>query len=226
MAYSIVFNLLASVEARGAARFMTANSLRNSGRVDEAILLYQKAIEIEPSQAMTHFNLGVAYLSKRQPDAAIPELERALELDPKIPRAHCDLGNAMLQNGRAEQAIMHWQRALELQPDYPEALNNLAWALATQSEASLRDGAQAIKYAERACELTHYGVTGMVGTLAAAYAKAGRYDDAISTAQKACDLATKDGEAELLKKNQDLLALYLKHLPYHESNGIVRSPVP
>jgi len=48
---------------------------------------------------------------------------------------------------------------------------------------------QAVAYAERACELTHYGVTIFVGTLAAAYAEAGRFDDAIATAQKACALA-------------------------------------
>jgi tetratricopeptide (TPR) repeat protein len=53
--------------------------------------------------------------------------------------------------------------------------------------------------------------------LAAAYAEAGRYDDAIATAQKACALASAAGEQGLLRKYQDLLALYLKHQPYHEA---------
>jgi hypothetical protein len=56
-----------------------------------------------------------------------------------------------------------------------------------------------------------------VGTLAAAYAEAGRFDDAISTAEKACAMASESGDRDLLKRNQDLLALYLKHQPYHES---------
>jgi hypothetical protein len=60
-------------------------------------------------------------------------------------------------------------------------------------------------------------VTPLVGTLAAAYAEAGRFDDAIATAQKACALATAAGEQDLLEKNQKLLALYRAHQPYHEA---------
>jgi hypothetical protein len=56
----------------------------------------------------------------------------------------------------------------------------------------------------------------MVGTLAAAYAEAGRFDDAIATAQKACKLASESGEQDLLKKNNELLELYRKHLLYRE----------
>jgi hypothetical protein len=60
----------------------------------------------------------------------------------------------------------------------------------------------------------------MVGTLAAAYAEAGRFDDAIATAEKACALASQPGQQDLLKKNRELLELYRKHQPYHE----VRKP--
>ena len=96
-------------------------------------------------------------------------------------------------------------------------MNNLAWTLATSGEAGLRDGAQAVQYAKRACELTHYQETVPVGTLAAAYAEAGRFDEAIATAQRACTLAEKSGEPELLKRNQELLELYRAHQPYHEA---------
>jgi hypothetical protein len=67
----------------------------------------------------------------------------------------------------------------------------------------------------RGCELTHYQTTIYVGTLAAAYAEAGRFDEAISTAEKACTLASAAGEPGLLQKNQELLLLYQKHQPYH-----------
>jgi tetratricopeptide (TPR) repeat protein len=96
-------------------------------------------------------------------------------------------------------------------------LNNLAWTLATSKETNIRNGKRAVQIAEYACELTHYSVTFVVGTLAAAYAEAGRFDDAIATAQKACALAEKSGEQELLKKKQELLELYRAHQPYHEA---------
>jgi hypothetical protein len=55
-----------------------------------------------------------------------------------------------------------------------------------------------------------------MGTLAAAYAEAGRFDEAMATAQKACALAEKSGDQELLKRNQELLELYRARQPYHE----------
>jgi hypothetical protein len=97
-----------------------------------------------------------------------------------------------------------------------ELLNNLAWLLATCPQASVRNGPEAVQLAEKACQLTRYQTTALVGTLAAAYAEAGRFDDAIATAQKACALAAKTGDQARLQKNRELLELYQQHLPYHE----------
>ncbi|MGA3267272.1 MAG: glycosyltransferase family 39 protein [Verrucomicrobiota bacterium] len=97
----------------------------------------------------------------------------------------------------------------------PELLNNLAWQLATSADPKTRDGRQAVELARRACELTQYRVTVMVGTLAAAYAEAGQFDEAIATAQRACALASEQGQTELLRRNQELLELYRGHQAYH-----------
>jgi len=226
LAYTVVFNLLASVEAHATADYLVGNSFLNSGRVDEAITQYQKAVEIQPGNVMAHYSLGYALLKTRRLDEAMLQLQMALRIQPDLALAHCDLGDALLQKGRVSEAIAHWQRAIEIDPQYLEAQNNLAWVLATWPEASFRNGAQAVKYAERACELTHHGVTPMLGTLAAAYAEAGRFDDAIATAEKACALATKSGDQDLFKRNQKLLALYLKHLPYRESPEAFVPAVP
>jgi hypothetical protein len=87
---------------------------------------------------------------------------------------------------------------------------------ATSPEAPIRDGTQAVQLAQHVCELTPYRKTIMVGTLAAACAEAGRFDDAIWMAQKACALASAAGVQDLLKRNQELLELYRAHQPYHE----------
>lgn len=99
----------------------------------------------------------------------------------------------------------------------PEVNNNLAWSLATNPDAAKRNGLLAVKLAEDACQRTQYRITIMIGTLAAAYAEAGRFDDAISAAQKAIALASQSGDRKLLEENQKLLTLYLNHQPYHES---------
>ena len=111
--------------------------------------------------------------------------------------------------------VFHVLRPFCMAP--PEALNNRAWSYATSVEAGLRNGPLAVQLAERACELTHYQTSIYIGTLAAAYAEAGRFDDAIATAQKACALAEKSGQQDLLQKNRELLAWYQKHQPYRET---------
>jgi tetratricopeptide (TPR) repeat protein len=201
-------------------------ALRQKGRVDEAIAHFQKVLEINPGYAEARINLGNALLQQGRVDEAVVHYQKALQIKPDSVEAHINLGNALLKSGRTDEAITHYQRALQIKPDFLEVLNNLAWLLATCPDARVRDGALAVKYAERACELTHYDVIPMVGTLAAAYAEAGRFDDAISTAQKACALASASGERDLLERNQKLLALYRAHQPYHEPARTVAPAAP
>jgi protein O-mannosyl-transferase len=105
-------------------------------------------------------------------------------------------------------------------------LNNLAWIMATCPEANLRDGAEAVRLAQQACELTGFRRTLMVGTLAAAYAEAGQFVEAVTTAQKACALAAESGDEALVSKNQKLLQLYRAGRPYHETtNALPAVPV-
>src|ERR1035441_6106299 len=114
-------------------------------------------------------------------------------------------------------AIDCYHKALKAQPDWPESLNNLAWILAANPDASLRNGAEAVALAERACKLTGYKEGIFVGTLAAAYAEAGRFQDAVNSAEKAHSLALAAGQKELAQKNQELLELYRAGHAYHEA---------
>ena len=59
----------------------------------------------------------------------------------------------------------------------------------------------------------------MVGTLGAAYAEAGRFEEAIATAERACDMAETAGEADLLKFNQRLLGFYRGRQSFHEQSS-------
>jgi hypothetical protein len=88
--------------------------------------------------------------------------------------------------------------------------------LATSSDDGLRNGAEAVRLAERACELTHHGQPLFMGTLAAAYAECGRFPEAVTTAEKAEQLATTAGLAAVAAKNRQLLELYRAGKPYHE----------
>src|SRR5207249_10415894 len=97
-----------------------------------------------------------------------------------------------------------------------DALNNLAWILATNPGDDLRDGPEAVRLAERACELTQRREPVLLGTLAAAYAETGRFTDAVTTAQKAIELAAAAGQKEVADKNRQLLELYRADKPFRD----------
>jgi hypothetical protein len=124
--------------------------------------------------------------------------------------AELELKSALLLTEHRDNAgaIKHYRAALANEPELAMALNNLAWILATSPDESLRNGAEAVKYARRACELTNFRTTMLVGTLAAAYAEAGEFSEAVATAEKACQLASTKGESELRRRNEQLLEAY------------------
>jgi hypothetical protein len=73
-----------------------------------------------------------------------------------------------------------------------------------------------VQLAERACELTHYGQPLFIGTLAAAYAEAGRFSEAVETAKRALDLSVAQNNKPLAVAIQARLKLYETNVPYHE----------
>jgi Tfp pilus assembly protein PilF len=181
--------------------------------------LFRHALDVTTQNSTAHFSLGNALIDKGKIEEGMAHLSEALRISPSFAEVHGKIAETLARQGKIRQSIEHNHEALRYKPDLPEVLNNLAWTLATNEDPQIRRGAEAVQLAERACGLTHYQKTIYVGTLAAAYAEAGRFDDAISTAQKACTLASELGDQNLLKRNQELLALYLKHQPYHEVAG-------
>jgi tetratricopeptide (TPR) repeat protein len=112
------------------------NALMQKGRVDEAMIQYQKAIEINPNFADAHNNLGIALIQNRRLDEAINQFQKALDLDPNNGEARYNLGNCLLQKGQLDQAIFQFQEALRLNPGDSDAQNNLATAQALAHQSA------------------------------------------------------------------------------------------
>jgi tetratricopeptide (TPR) repeat protein len=198
------------------AHYNLGNALAAKGRFDEAIENYRKAIQIDPNYAVALDNLGVALAAKGQFDEAIENYYKAIQIIPHHPELFFHIGMTLDQSGRTREAVAQYRKALRLNPNLAVALNNLAWVLAASPDDELRNGAEAVRLAERACELTHYGEPLFIGTLAAAYAESGRFPEAVTTAEKAEQLATSDGLTTVAAKNRQLLELYRAGKPYHE----------
>jgi protein O-mannosyl-transferase len=191
-------------------------ALAAKGRFDEAIENYRKAIQINPNFSKALNNLGGTLLHQGRIDEAIENFRKAIQINPNFSEALDNLGVALATKGRLDEAIENYRKAIQINPNFSEALNNLAWVLAASPDDELRNGAEAVRLAERACELTHYGEPSFIGTLAAAYAKSGRFPEAVTTAEKAEQLATDAGLAAVAAKNRQLLELYRAGKPYHE----------
>jgi len=189
------------------------NALLQKGRVDEAIVQCQKALAINPGFAASRYNLGNAFLQKGQINEAANQFEMALESRPNFAEAELQLGKIYFQTGQTEKAIASYQKVLEFQPLNVEAQNNLAWVLATASNASLRNDAQAIKLAEQANQLAGDANPIILNTLAVAYAGAGRFPEAIKTARQALPLAKSQSSAALVDAIQKEIDLYQTNLP-------------
>ena len=129
-------------------------------------------------------------------------------------------GIQLQQDGKLQEAIRYYRESLRAESNDPIVLNNLAWILATSSNDRLRNGPEAVRLGEHACELTHYRGPLFIGTLAAAYAEAGRFDDAVTTAQKARDLAMTEGKNKIATRTEQLRELYKSGRAYHQGDKI------
>jgi len=124
------------------------------------------------------------------------------------------LGEAFYFRGEVDQALIHFQEASRLDP--PLGLSAAAWVMATTSNPKFLNGAKAVNLAKLANQMTSYRQPEHLDTLAAAYAEAGNFPEAIRTAELAAELARAAGKTDLDREIQPRLALYRQGRPYRD----------
>jgi spermidine synthase len=199
--------------------FHVANLLGQKGRFDEAIAHYRQALGLKPHYAKAHVNLGIALLGRGQLDAATDHFQRALAIEPEHVGARQNLGAALEQQGRIAEALACWREVLRVQPNQLAVLNRCAWILATDADPAVRNAAEAVALAERAVQLSGGRDPAILDTLAAAYAEAGRFQDALRVAQTALDQAAASGNAAPLEGLRARTKLYQAGSPFRQSNS-------
>jgi hypothetical protein len=95
-------------------------------------------------------------------------------------------------------------------------LDELAWLLATYPDPRSRDGAEAVRLAERACTLTKRQIPVILNTLGAAYAEAGDFPRAVSAIEEALKRAHASGDSDAINLSEKILASLTANLPYRE----------
>ena len=208
-------------EFRAALRTQdTAETRHNLGfalwrlqRADEAIAEFEHALELDPGHAPSHAKLGIALGSKGRLAEAERHLAESLSLYPNDPDTRRWQAVTLTLEGKVEEGIAAYRELLKLSPDDPDALNNIAWIRATHADAAHRDGAEAVRLAERARDKTPGENAVLLSTLAAAYAEAGRFEDAVQTAMRAVELARAANDAETAARFGSQLELYRSGKP-------------
>ena len=191
----------------------------------DSISLWERALAVTQDNQTAHQNLAAALWSKGKTTdarmhsraAAITHARTTLKDYPFDVPTHNDLGVLLVQNRDVRAGIEQWETSLQIDPDDGNALNNLAWVLATYPADTIRDGKRAVELAEKAAVLPGGEAPIVLRTLAAGYAEAGDFSNAVNTAQHALDLATGQNNTSLLATLRHEIELYQARTPYRES---------
>ncbi|MEO6876719.1 MAG: tetratricopeptide repeat protein [Opitutaceae bacterium] len=172
------------------------------------------AIKLDPHNAAALCLRGGLYEQKDDHGRALADFTASLQTDPDYYFSY--LGRASLYQNQGDYALANQdlEQVLRLSPNSEDALNGLAWNLATAPDPAFRNGARALRYAMKVCELTKWKNAGYIDTLAAVYAEIGDFEEAVKTQKKAVALL---GAGERGDELRDHLKLFEQNLPFHEA---------
>lgn len=191
------------------ARVNYGISLISEGRLAEAEDQMRRALPLRAdleTRAQMNLQLGAAMCAQGRCAEGISFVEEALRLDPDLDDADPVLGQVYSEVGNMAKALFYLRRAADRTPQNVAVLTRLAWLLATAAP-EYRDGATALKYAERAAALTARQDPAGLEALAAALAERRRLPEAAQTMLEAAAAAERRGEsdaAESLRRQADV----------------------
>jgi tetratricopeptide (TPR) repeat protein len=197
-----------------AAHTNWGNALLAMGRPSEAIEHYRQTLQFRPDHAEAHNNWGNALSALGRQSEAVDHYRQAIRIKPDHAGFQLNACLVLQQVGRIREAVDHGREAVCLMPGAPAAHQVLGWLLATHEESEGGNPADAVKFAERACVLTDRRDIACLDTLAAAYASAGRFGDAVSAAKEAWQMAQSAGDSSLAEEIHIRLQLYRDRKPY------------
>src|SRR5664280_605932 len=148
-------------------------------------------------------------------------LEKAVAVIPDFAEAYFNMGDTLYYvEGKVTEALAAWRKVLGIDPNHVPVLNQTAWVLATSPETSLRDGVQAVAFAERAVRLSGGREPAILDTLAAAYAEVGRFPDAVRITSQTLDLARKQNNRQQVEVLEGRMAQYEGRVPLRDTRQL------
>jgi tetratricopeptide (TPR) repeat protein/cell division protein FtsN len=205
----------------GSAKAYNNRGLARMSRGDSELALadFDKALAINPRYIDAYSNRCLAWSQKEDYPKAILDGTEALHLNPRSAKALYCRGYARDRQGNPAGALRDHIQALTVNPDFIEALNSIAWILATSPDDRLRDGPRAVVYAEKVVADTPPDIN-FLDTLAAAYAEAGRFDDAVAVENRIISLLASARQTASVRVHVQRMNQYEQGQPYREPIAI------
>jgi tetratricopeptide (TPR) repeat protein len=180
-----------------------------------AISDYNEAVKRAPRDVDSYLSRARAWLALNEHDLAIADLNEAIRLNPGELSNYRLRAQTWLVLHQYERALEDYDRILQMAPDDAAAHNGRAWIWATCAEEKLRSGTKAISEATRACMLSGWKDPYGLGTLAAAYAEAGDFLNAVTWQSRALERFAQDDPG--LEDHRRRLALYQEKKPWRDA---------
>ena len=178
-----------------------------------AIVDFTEAIRLEPREVTAYISRGLAWRARQESDQALADFDQAVRLAPDARGAYLERGMMWEEKKAYDKALADYDHAIRLAPNDPHPYNARAWMLATCASAIYRNGEKAVESAKKACELTDGKQPMFLDTLAAAYAEAGDFANAVQWQSKAIELASTPEDTRAF---QERLELYRAKKPYRQ----------
>ncbi len=184
------------------------------GAYEAALGDFDRAIAINPRYVDAYSNRCLAWIRQERYARAVTDCSQALAINPRSAKSLYNRGFARDRQGDPAGALGDYIQALSVNPDYIEVFNNIAWILATSPDERLRDGERAVALAERAA--AHAPDVNFMDTLAAAYAEAGRYEEAVAMENRVISILAAGGASGELGPHVERLSLFEERRPYRD----------
>ena len=182
-------------------------------KYDAAIADYTEVLKLNTTDVTAMIARGDARLMLRQHQQAIADYTQAIQLAPENPMPLVQRGTAHREMGQWKAARLDYNKALRMKNPSAQAYQHSAWLLATCPDEEIRNAELAIQVAEKAKEVATDPDWVLSDTLAAAYANANRFEDAVTQVNEAIAQAPKEETAALKGR----LALYQAGKPFRDS---------
>ncbi len=189
-------------------------TLARQGDVAGGMAAIRRSLKLDSELVDGHYNLAYLLQGEGNSEEAVRHFSHVTRTKPDHYSAHFYLAVIREKLGQTRMAIDSYRRTLAINPDQPVALNNLAWLLATHPDATIRNGGEAVRYAQTLAALTQESDANVLNTLASAYAESGQFEPAVETTRKALRLLrSQSAGEEVLQRTEDRLEQYQQQRP-------------